>query len=450
MNANKGILGILGNCKPSSTGYRMLHYCVSTPVADGTLLLNVLTRELLLLTPEEFENVTELPYLRKHWFVVPEETDEKKLADMVRWVQKTMRKETDHFNRYTILTTTDCNARCFYCYELGRTRVPMSPETALKTAAFIRKHCDGKEVLIQWFGGEPLYNVPVIDLICRELHTYGVKFRSIMVSNGYLFDDDIIERAATQWNLKQVQITLDGTEAVYNRCKAYIYREGSPYQVVTGNIGKLLDKGIGISVRMNMDFHNAQDLLALSDELAQRFAGKTGLQAYAPLIFDENKTRGQRYTPEKWAQLYDAQRQLEEKLISLGLLNTASIRLNPKLKESHCMADCGTAVVIAPDGHVGVCEHFSESEFIGHIDSDEFNRDLRRSWQEQCDAIPECKTCFHYPMCVELKKCPDRMECIQPERLSRLRRTVRAMENEYRRWLQGCSAEDEFEDLDQC
>ena len=69
-------LSILGKAKQSDNGYRMFQYCASTPVEEGVLLFNLLTRELLLLTEEEFSNALELPYLRQQWFVVPQETDD--------------------------------------------------------------------------------------------------------------------------------------------------------------------------------------------------------------------------------------------------------------------------------------------------------------------------------------------------------------------------------------
>lgn len=47
-----------------------------------------------------------------------------KYADHVRFIRRTMQKEPEHTTTYTIFTTTDCNARCFYCYEMGRSQFP--------------------------------------------------------------------------------------------------------------------------------------------------------------------------------------------------------------------------------------------------------------------------------------------------------------------------------------
>ena len=445
---NEAILSILGKEKQPTASCRLLHYCVTTPVEDGLLLHNTLTRELLLLTPEEAGNILQLPYLRSHWCVVPEEINDKQLVGLVRWLRGTLNKEPKHITGYTILTTTDCNARCFYCYELGRARTPMSEETALKTAAYIREHCGGNKVRIGWFGGEPLYNDRVIDLICGDLRNNGVAFQSSMISNGYLFDDEMVEKAAGLWNLKKVQITLDGTEAVYNRCKAFIYKDGSAYQVVTGNIARLLSKGIAVSVRMNMDFHNAADLMELSEELAQRFGSK-GLTVYPHLIFDDQIAWDQHHTIEKWTELYEAMHRLENRLIELGIYRGKDLRPRRDLPDHYCMADDGSTRVITPNGSLGVCEHYSETELIGHIDSPEQDQAVIASFRQRCDELPECATCFYYPQCNALKKCPDRIPCIPPEHQSLLRHQLRAMVNEYQLWKQdpdAAAAEPEEQD----
>ena len=205
-----------------------------------------------LLTPEEYAAPDNLPELRDGWFRVPQKMDDMKYADQVRFIRRTMWKEPEHITSYTIFTTTDCNARCFYCYELGRSRIPMSDETAHKAAAYIAAHCGGEKVHLHWFGGEPLFNKQVIDIICTDLAEKGIVYESMIISNGYLFDGATVEQAVSHWKLKSVQITLDGTEEIYNRSKAFIYTDGkSPYQVVLANIQRLLDAGVSVHIRLN-------------------------------------------------------------------------------------------------------------------------------------------------------------------------------------------------------
>lgn len=431
-NANDGILKILAKFHKDTDQTRLLHYVVTEKTEDGVLLYNLLTKELLLLTEEEFENCSQLDYLKNHWFLVPESTNEKELADMVRWILTTRQKKPEHITGYTIFPTTDCNARCFYCFELGRSRIPMTAETAHKVANYIHDHCGGKKVGISWFGGEPLFNQSVIDIICADLKQFGVEFKSSAVSNGYLFDRETVAKAVSHWNLKKVQISLDGTETVYNKIKAFIYKNTNPYQIVLNNIENLLDAGVNVHVRLNMNLRNADDLLRLVDELAERFAERKGFCIYAHYIFEGNTPIAQSYSDEEWVRQEQAIIRLENRIAQHKLTGKAGIRKT--YQTHHCMADSGQCVTILPGGEIGLCEHFSESEFIGHIETEEFDETVVQSWRKTVPEIPECAQCFYYPDCIRLDKCSNCRICFAQDRNVLLRKTKRSMHNELDQW----------------
>ena len=437
--ANEGILSILKRFRKTAEEYRLTKYCVQTPVEEGVLLLNTLTRELVLLTPAEYEDLFRMEELKERWFLVPRDTNEKELAGLVRWVLESRQKKPEHITGYTIFPTTDCNARCFYCFELGRSRIPMSRETAEKTVAYIKDHCGGKKVSLSWFGGEPLYNQPAIDTICDGLRRAGIEYTSRMISNGYLFDTDAVKKAVECWNLKRVQITLDGTEAVYNRSKAFIYREGSAYQVVLANIARLMEAGIRVTIRLNLDLYNAENLMELVAELAGRFENKDNLSVYAQLLFDSDDPEAAPRSDEEMEERDKALQRLEEELIRLGLSSMPGIRKNLKL--SHCMADGGRSVTILPTGDIGLCENFTETEFIGHMDREGFDKAAVSRWKERTADEPACDDCFYYPECILLKKCPNQSKCHPRLRREHLRWTQRQMVNEYRYRLHKGSAE---------
>ena len=169
----------MGNQKvQAGANYRLMHFVVQAAVDDGLLLLHNMTKEMVLLSQEEqavFEHCpTDLPELISHWFLVPEDHDDCKLSQQLSNVARIMEAPKPHITGYTIMTTSDCNARCFYCYELGQARRPMTEQTAQQTADYIIKHSGGEEVSIEWFGGEPLFNKPVINLIVNRLKEAGV------------------------------------------------------------------------------------------------------------------------------------------------------------------------------------------------------------------------------------------------------------------------------------
>ena len=98
------------------------------------------------------------------------------------------------------------------------------------------------------------------------------------------------------------------------------------------------------------------------------------------------------------------------------------------------MADSGRSVTILPNGEIGLCEHFSESEFIGDIDREGFDQAVVDSWKERIPEIPECAECFYYPQCLQLKKCASGSVCFEQLRRERRRQVERQMLNEYRMW----------------
>jgi len=444
--ANETIEKILSKVQNAHEVERLIYFCVEQLAEKGHLLYNMLTREMVLLTEEEWENRFENEYLKKHWFTVPEGFSDKEYADFVCWFFKNRKKETKSITDYTIFTTMDCNARCFYCFEKGTVRTAMSQETAMKVVEYIRNHCGKENVRLAWFGGEPLLNKAAIEIICDDLRKKKIEFSSRAVSNGYLFDRETVRNAVDNWNLKRVQITLDGTEAVYNKVKAYIYKEGNPYQTVMENIGHLLDAGVSVSIRLNMDMHNAQDLLQLVEDLAERFRDKKGLTVYAHHLFKGNEAMADLHTYEEWEIRDAAMIRLEEKIAACGLASKGGISKKPKT--NFCMADSGKSVTILPDGHIGLCEHFSESEFIGHIDQEGFDEAVVASWKERIPEIPECAECFYYPECMQLKKCASGSVCFEHLRRERRRQVERQMLNEYERWKNQVAVEEDEEPED--
>ena len=351
--------------------YRPMFYVVEQAVDEGLLLYNTMTKALLLLTPEEAEiyktRPTDLPQLIEQWFLVPQLHDDRLLSRQIRDVAKMLKTKSDAITSYTILTTTDCNARCFYCFEKGRSRIPMSSVTALQTADYIIRHCQRKKVSLHWFGGEPLYNKSVITLICQRLKDAGIEYTSRMTSNGYLFNDDIIKEAKDLWNLKKVQITLDGTEKIYNRSKAYIYKGVNAYKRVIENIHRLQDANIRVAIRLNIDMHNVSNLLELVDELHRDFDDPKGISVYLQALFEETKGSQALHDEQKRKFVFGKIKEIEERLIDYGF--SRFFYLSQEVKTNNCMADSVNSVVIVPNGSIGKCEHYTEDHFVGHIDN---------------------------------------------------------------------------------
>ena len=291
----------------------------------------------------------------------------------------------------------------------------MQEETALKVADFILKNRANDSVKLRWFGGEPLYNKGVISLICGKLKEAGVEYKSSMVSNGYLFDDATVDEAVHLWNLKKVQITLDGTEVVYNRSKAFIYPEGSAYRHVLGNIHRLLDAGIRVTVRLNIDRHNADDLFALADILTAEFGGQKLFGVYSHSLFEVGPEESSvSHTDAQRRELFEARMRLQVKLKEGKIVLDG--KLPHKLKLNRCMADNDGSILILPDGHLGKCEHYSDDHWFGSLNSPERDESMLSDFKRVREEIDACAECPFFPECYRLVLCEEAVHCYPEER----------------------------------
>ena len=412
--------------------YRLMIYVVQQPVNDGMLLYNTLTCSLVLLTPDEAADITAQQELIDRWFLVSQEHDDRKLRRQVRQMAALLTPAPKVVTTYTILTTTGCNARCFYCYEQGTKPVTMTAETASQVVRYIVAHRGDEKVTLRWFGGEPLVNAKVIDQICTELNGQGVPFRSKMITNGYLMDADLVERAKELWQLQWVQITLDGTEQTYNRVKAYVHQGVNAFERVLQNIAMLTAAGIRVSIRLNVGKHNIGEMSELVELLHQRFGTNEHLSIYSCVLYGER-------SPEDIAELFARQMQLEQQIAECGYCHQ---RLPKDIKPNCCMADDNGSVVIAPDGHLGKCEHFFDRELFGHIDSEERDMAIIRKFKERQADIEACTTCPFYPLCNSLVMCPNHNICTPEIQQMTMHKTMEAMKYEYECYLKNENVND--------
>lgn len=435
---NKIVINILGEQPPKKEiCYRKYSFCFCLEKDGKYIAYHMTTRELIELDYEEYlllqtENISytdTISELIKKWFLVPINSDDIKLNDQVISMFKFFENKKG-ITYYTILPTTDCNARCFYCYEANVPKIKMSKQTALDVADYIEMKCCGEDIEFRWFGGEPLYNVEAIDLITETLASRGIPYKSTMVSNGYLFDDEIILKSKNTWKLEQIQITLDGTENVYNRCKNYIYTGNeSPYKRVLRNIKKLINNEIFVSIRLNMDNHNKDDLYNLIDELYDYLGENKYYSIYAHLLYENSGNLQLSYADNKHSTLVNDFFTLEDYLFSK--FNVLRRKLPKKPTHITCMANNDHALVILPDGRISKCEHALDDDIIGSIYDNKMDEKIINSWRELRPIIERCKTCKVFPDCRPLLKCETQRTCYESDQCNKYRNYERLIWKEY-------------------
>ena len=123
--------------------------------------------------------------LEKLGFYVDDENDE--MGHLICRAYNNL--ENSKKDKYRILTTTACNAKCPYCYEKGVKSYTMTMETADRVVDFILEKSNGKKVIeIEWFGGEPLLNKNIIAYVSDridKLKPADMKYEAAIITNGY-------------------------------------------------------------------------------------------------------------------------------------------------------------------------------------------------------------------------------------------------------------------------
>lgn len=412
-NVNEYYVNMLGiNPINSSEKYRWNKLILSLDVDDGKVLFNGLTRAIVFIYNYELDNLYDVKtyeFLYRAYFLVSEDYDEYKQVQIIR--QKLRIPVDDlylnNISRFTILPTLACNARCEYCYESKlKMKRNMTPATAMKVAEYIlQKSSNYNQIQLNWFGGEPLFNYKIIDLITNHLRSKGKNFNSDITTNGFLFDDKIIKKAIENWHVTSAQITIDGTENVYNKVKNYVNIKESAYKRVIKNIQTLLNYGVDVSIRLNVTSTNGNDLLELVDELNAIFGARSGLRIYCRAIFEETHPR----TEEENKPIYDAIMKLEDKL------KEYEFYVGQPCKETlgvmQCMADDGSSVLINPVGFIGTCEHHVSSDFFGDINTSNIDIKVLEEWHEYMEDKDICKDCPIYAECLRPKKCIELRSC---------------------------------------
>jgi len=423
VKAAKVFRNIIGEQEIKNTEYKKAIQLLIVK-KDGYLLYNAITKELILLNEQEFSDFnsstinTTTPSnqeLIRKWFLLPTDFDEYKFSDQIVSFSRNLQKESPVIG-FNILTTTACNARCFYCYEAGAKKTTMTKETADQVVRFIKKNSQGKKVKLTWFGGEPLCNFKIIDYISSALKNDNVDFISKMTSNAFLFDKELCMRAKSLWNLTRIQITLDGPEKTYNRVKNYVSDCESPFKRVIRNIDMLSSNHIRVIIRLNMDNYNYYDLIELIDFLSERYRDNPYVFAYAHLIFENMGFEKTVHTTEERITLGEKYRYIRKLLREKGLTDSHS-HISNHITTYRCMADNPSSVQILPDGHLTRCEHEVDSNFVGDV----FSTYISKPWTDYPKRLEKCTKCAYYSDCLMLSKCPDWTgDCNENQRLANI------------------------------
>lgn len=194
-----------------------------------------------------------------------------------------------------IMPTYDCNFRCPYCYESHRLKngqewleSTMSHDMIEAVFAATENYkARGYSVGgCTFYGGEPFLakNIAVVREIAEHCKKLGLSMDAI--TNGYDLEAylDFID----EYDCKKLQVTVDGVGTVNDRRR--IHKDGLPtYDRILNNVELALQRGVRISLRVNVGRENISEIGALIEDLRVRgFIDKEKERAA-----EENSKRGE-------------------------------------------------------------------------------------------------------------------------------------------------------------
>ncbi|MGX8705251.1 MAG: radical SAM protein [bacterium] len=330
------------------------------------------------------------------YFLVPEGKDECAFYESISTMMRAYSRKKAH-RGYTILPTLACNARCVYCYEEGRAQVTMTPEIVEQTIKFILDTHEGDKVHLSWFGGEPLLRPDMIDRICEGLREAGLEYKSSVISNGSLITPAIIEKMKGSWNVKNIQISMDGAEADYIRRKRY-FKAADQYHDVMRNINMLAETGIVVSIRCNVDENNWEDIPAFIEDLKANIQNRSQVGVYfVPL----NEVRESERGISMWRRIVE----ISPMIAAAGFRRSGYMRSGSNFRVNHCMADANS-VVICPDGSLYACEHCPPEAHYGDIFNGVTDEAARKAFCAPGPMREKCRGCAFLPECTAYPHCP--------------------------------------------
>lgn len=297
---------------------------------------------------------------------------------------------------YRILTTQACNARCFYCYEGQEKKNEfMSEAVALDVAKFIESNsAQNKKIVLTWFGGEPLLNYKIISIIMNYLKkqlSSNVALESKIITNGILFNKTIIDEALN-WNLSNIQITLDGMKQEHEKRKDY-YNIKESFNKTIENVINLLQHGFRVSIRLNVDSKNVESIKELIEYIALRIGHPHNFKLYYSFLFGvENDSAVNRNKLIK---------EINEVMILNGY-DSFIKKYRPRLIAENCYAIKANSFLISPLGKLFKCSQCINKGCnpIGDIYGGV--RCMDGSYFNWCcgEFQDECKKCIFLPLCM--------------------------------------------------
>lgn len=348
-----------------------------------------------------------LSNMKRCGFIIDDVVDES--AEFQKIIER--QRKNEKALKLVIAPTLNCNFECPYCFEECRTG-KMSDDVQDSIVRFVDVKLQNgavQTVSVTWYGGEPLLEKNIIYSLADRLidlcAKYNVDYTSSIITNGYLIDS-ISAEGLKNSKVKFAQITIDGDKDFHNRRR---HLKGNltddTYDKIISGINILNSFGIRVSIRINVDSENNENIKKGISELSSRIKDKSKTSVYLGHVFDsEHNGYCQSTGCLSYEQFGQCRLDSAELIENSGFMKSIQ-NSYPRLRPNYCMATLQSSFVIGPYGEMYKCWND-----IGHIEysigtTDTYTENQiasteENSWLEYSPLDDEkCKSCGVLPIC---------------------------------------------------
>ncbi len=235
--------------------------------SDDFILVNILTGNADIVTSQEAAAIKKGIFINKQEFIekgyLIEPEEERKLFRQ-KYLEFIESRETDEIQIFFVPDYA-CNFGCSYCYqdEYARPDASLNKNVIDAFYHFVDSRFGQRRKYITLFGGEPLlpgdHRKGLIGYFVEK--SVQSKTDLAVVTNGYLLAEylPVLKNA----RIREIQVTLDGTEEVHNQRRPL--KNGHPtFQQIVNGIDMTLKQHIPVNLRVVIDKENIDDLPELA------------------------------------------------------------------------------------------------------------------------------------------------------------------------------------------
>lgn len=241
---------------------------IIVPVAesDEFMIANPLSKKADFITKEELDALQagidpDGAFATRGYLVLP---DQEKKAFKFAYLDFMDQREEDEVQLFFV-PNYSCNFACSYCYQEGYEPVKqvLNKDVIDAFFGFIGNEFSNRKKYITVFGGEPLMPGSRQQELINHLIEKSVesKLDLAFVTNGYTLVEYL--PLLTKASIREIQVTLDGTEAVHDQ-RRYMHGYKPTFHKIVEGIDACLAEGITINLRMVVDRDNINNLADLA------------------------------------------------------------------------------------------------------------------------------------------------------------------------------------------